>query len=160
MNKLLRISPEALLLQGSSQGRNGLIIESKEGIELLTIDRRAKYPDWEAFKKANGNYKIETRDSSEQVSVLKGYPVKHENIKPIENEELPKYSKGGNTIFIAGFWILEFQNGWTLALCPKESTIQSYNSEGPFKNKLEALNRISNLNSQKALDEFRISQDS
>ena len=53
--------------------------------------------------------------------------------------KLPLYTKteDSQSFFTAGYYCIEFENGWVPAFCPKLITLGRNNYLGPFKTKLE-----------------------
>ena len=85
----------------------------------------------------------EIAEQSEELENIDGYPTKHLSIVKIDNiNGLPVYKKG-NVTFAAGYYGIKFENGWSSSFCPKLSTLESNEYIGPFNNKLEMQNSIS-----------------
>jgi hypothetical protein len=75
-----------------------------------------------------------------------GYPVKFKAYNPIWDikRKLPVFTKTEKsyTLFAAGYYIVEFETGWTQAFCPKISTLEEYTFQGPFKDIIETRERL------------------
>jgi hypothetical protein len=149
MSKLLQLTENSWILRADF-GTSGLLFKTDNAYLFLNPTTRLDFDDLTAVEKKFGKLKIEQRQDDEEVSSIKGYPVKHKDIT-IQSEDPPLYTTGGKMVFAAGYWGLKFPNGWTAAYCPKQKTTSEYESVGPFKNKLELLNQISMLNTQEQL---------
>lgn len=89
-------------------------------------------------------FKIEeVFENTDELDNINGFPIRHLSVNPVENTQgLPLYRKG-NIIFAAGYYGIKFENGWSASYCPKQSTLTDNEYIGPFKNKLEMQNGIS-----------------
>ncbi len=149
MTKLMQLSPNSWLLR-TLAGESGLLFKTDETYLYMSPTARAEFASYDDVQARFGKLKIEERVEEEEVSNIKGYPVKHQGIT-IVTEDPPHYTTGGKVIFAAGYWGLKFTNGWTQAYCPKLDTTVSHESVGPFKNRLEMLNHLSTLNMADAI---------
>ena len=70
-----------------------------------------------------------------------GYPCKTKPFNGLYDlkRKLPLYTKteDSQSFFTAGYYCIEFENGWVPAYCPKLITLGRNNYLGPFKTKLE-----------------------
>ena len=70
-----------------------------------------------------------------------GYPCKTKPFNGLYDlkRKLPLYTKteDSQSFFTAGYFCIEFENGWVPAYCPKLITLGRNNYLGPFKTKLE-----------------------
>lgn len=55
-------------------------------------------------------------------------------------------NKKSKSFFCAGYFAIKFNHGWTKAYCPKLITLNRYPFQGPYNNKLEALEQLRLLN--------------
>ncbi len=145
MSKLLQLTKNSWILK-SKTGNSGLLFFDEEKYIFMSIDSRKEFSTLEDVSKKFGKLEFEERVVEEEENTsVHGYPVKHLGINVV-SEEPPRYTLGNNkTIYVAGYWGIKYANGWTPSFCPKEVTVKNYESVGPFKNKLEMLNHISNL---------------
>ena len=62
--------------------------------------------------------------------------------------KLPLYTKteDSQSFFTAGYYCIEFENGWVPAFCPKLITLGRNNYLGPFKTKLEMTETLRRTN--------------
>lgn len=145
MAKILQLTENSWIFR-TGDSNSGILFKTDTGYMFMGPKTRTHYSDLEAVKKKYGNIKVVEREEVVDSTTLNGFPVKHAPINKI-SETPPYYTKeGGKTQFAAGYWGLLFQNGWTGAFCPKVATIQTYETVGPFKNRLEMLNHLSTLN--------------
>jgi hypothetical protein len=150
MAKLYELTELSWIIQAGDENI-GILFKQDDGYLLLGTRIKNKYKDLEEIAKKYGSVQFVKRKVTNSTSTINGYPVKHPNITKV-CENPPIYIKeGGKTEYVAGYWGLEFMNGWTATFCPKVSTIQSYEAVGPFKNRLEMLNHLSTLNTNNQL---------
>ena len=80
------------------------------------------------------------QDKSEQHMVY-GYPTasKPFNVLLDVAKKLPVFSKTtkSRSYYCAGYYIIQFNNGWVQSFNPKLITLNRYEFKGPFKTKLE-----------------------
>lgn len=145
MIKLVQLTSNSWLVRAGSQS-SGLLLKQKDGLIFMSPTQKTNFADMEAVAKKFGKIKFEDLKAEEEISSIRGYPVKHQGIT-VTNEDPPRYTKGSNTVFNAGYWGLKFTTGWTQAYCPKQETCEKYESIGPFRNRLEMLNSLTTLNS-------------
>ncbi len=123
----------------------------EDGYMIANKQAKIFYENMEKVEADIGKIKISERKVKRVEDTVNGYPVKHDDIEVVNEDPPIYYKRNGKTEFVAGYWGIQFKNGWTPAFCPKASTILTNNAEGPFKNRLEMLNRIASLNSQNNL---------
>jgi hypothetical protein len=145
MIKLVQLTANSWLMRAGSQS-SGLVFHQDGAYVYMSPTQKFTFPDLEALAGKFGKIKFEELNLDEEVSQIRGYPVKHQGIT-IQSEDPPLYTKGGATVFAAGYWGLKFTGGWTQAFCPKQETCEKYQSIGPFRNRLEMLNSLTTLNS-------------
>lgn len=90
------------------------------------------------------SYEIEFQqqesDDTDTITLdIQGWPVKHAHVHDVELEPRISYAKTpkSKSRHAAGYWIIQFDTGWSGALCPKCNTLDQYVHEGPFVSKLE-----------------------
>jgi hypothetical protein len=150
VNKISQLTPNSWIIK-SGHNNPGLLFR-KPGGDYLFLDkeRRLEFPDIQSVHKKFPRLEEDIKEESQSMNIG-GYPVRHEQYE-VRSQDPPLYLKG-KVIFCAGYWAIKFANGWTLAFGPKQSTIETYESIGPFKNRLETLNRIGALNTQQHIME-------
>lgn len=151
MTKLLQLTNNSWILR-TKTGTNGLLFFDEEKYVFMNTQVRNEFPTLDDVEKKFGKLTVEERSIEEdENSTIDGYPVKHLGVNVL-SENPPTYKIGNNkTVYVAGYWGIKFANGWSPAFCPKQSTVESNESTGPFRNRLEMLNRLSNLNTADAL---------
>lgn len=78
-------------------------------------------------------------DTTPPESDLEGLPTKHAQCHNVHMSPRVSYTKTvkGATRYAAGYWCIQFDTGWSGALCPKCVTLDQYPHEGPYAHKLE-----------------------
>ena len=69
-----------------------------------------------------------------------GYPTDQEDVYNIQKiDGYPCFTKKANTksVHAAGWYGVKFKNGWVQSFCPRLTTVQSYESVGPYKNQTD-----------------------
>jgi len=156
MAKILQLTENSWIFR-AGDANSGILFKTLDGYMFLGPKTVSNYASLDDLKKKFGNIKLVER--AQEISTnntLNGYPVKHNgDIEQVEHDKFPVYVKAGTkTEFVAGYWGLLFQQGWTQAYCPKKQTIESYESVGPFKNRLEMINHLSTLNTNANLNKL------
>lgn len=152
MAKIIQLTENSWLIKHGLD--SALLFKNAESsYELITERERKNYTSIEDVEKRYKKFVFDTLTHTVKNQQVKGFAVRHKDeIVEIDHSSLPVYTKKDSKIeFVAGFWLLNFKNstGWALSNCPKKTTIETNESEGPFLNRLEALNRIAILNSRK-----------
>lgn len=130
----------------------GILFKQNGCYDLKTSSVSVNFTSLDDIEKKYGKISYTDRDIPNLVDNINGYPVKDKNYVLIESE-LPKYVKKNSynqskIEFYAGFWSVKYPNGWALNLCPKVSTIEQYESQGPYRTKLECSNNNNLLNTR------------
>lgn len=78
------------------------------------------------------------------------YPSKvfpHNVIYDVKRK-LPLFAKSekSKSLYCAGYYIINFGNGWLKSFCPKLITVERYETKGPFKTELEMKQELSRAN--------------
>ncbi len=150
MAKILQLTENSWIFR-AGDSNSGILFKTDEGYLFMAPKTRQTFATLDDVKKKYGNIKIVEREEVVDSSTLNGYPVKHTGIKAVEGTQYAYTKDNGKTEYVAGYWGLLFQQGWTGAYCPKRATTTSYESVGPFKNRLEMLNHLSTLNTNSNL---------
>jgi hypothetical protein len=131
---------------------SGLLFKKLEGYLFLSATKRIEFNSMNDVSKRFGKLQEEIRENKDtQLSIISGFPVRHDNITVI-SEDPPLYTKGTDLIFAAGYWCEKCATGWNLSFCPKQKTTQKPDVIGPFKNRLEAMNKMNSLNNMKVIE--------
>lgn len=146
MAKLLQLTENSWLVRDTLD--NYLLFNRGDNFELISETEGRNYDDFSSVEKRFGKFVLETIKDTSLNQKIMGYNVKHTEEIVDKSGDLPIYcKKGSNVEFVAGFWIIKQKSGWNLTNCPKKNTIDNNKCEGPFLNRLEALNRTTILNS-------------
>lgn len=87
------------------------------------------------------NIQFASRDMTHggQMTVM-GFPTDQEDVfNVIEIDGYPCFTKksASKSVHAAGWYGVKFKNGWVQSFCPRLSTVQGYESVGPFKNQTD-----------------------
>lgn len=119
------------------------ILANSEGVTLVKDNQRERFA---SFKLLSERYNIVIDKTKLQKVITEahdvyGYPCEHNarNILWDVKHRLPIFTKGNKSksFFCAGYYIVQFNNGWVKSYCPKLITLNRYPYQGPFKNKEE-----------------------
>lgn len=101
-----------------------------------------------AFGKNFFKNKVKTTISMSDAYEVNGYPTSCRPHNPIYDVQQKLHlftkSKASKNIFCAGYFIIRFNKGWVKSFCPKLSTIERYESRGPFKTEVEVKQELAN----------------
>ena len=82
--------------------------------------------------------------------MVHGFPtsVNPHNTMYDVKRKLPLFtkSKKSKSAYCAGYYIIQFDKGWVKSFCPKQITIERYESKGPFKTEMEMRSELSRAN--------------
>jgi hypothetical protein len=143
--ELREMTPTSWILQHNGV-RIAVITVSGDGLTAIGRLERKAFKDIEDLARFIGS-KVEIvqqveDDQGDVLGDIDGYPVKHANIETVGGSELPLYRKG-KVQHSAGYYGIKFKNGWVSSYCPKHTTLSDNEFIGPFRNRLEMLNSIS-----------------
>lgn len=157
MARLLQLTDNSWLIKDSLE--NYLLFSLKDNLtnsenkfKLINEQTQQMFKSFADVEKKFGKFTKESVKETNTNKKINGYNVKHtENITVINDNDLPLYTKvDGKIVFVAGYWVVkQTSTNWSLINCPKKSTIDKTDAEGPFLNRLEAMNRVTILNSLK-----------
>ena len=112
---------------------------NEQGVTLVQATTREQFPN---LKTLSDRYNI-IIDKSKPVKVAKeshevySYPCdnKPQNALWDIQHKLPVFTKGSKSksFFCAGYYIVQFNNGWVKSYCPKLITLNRYPYQGPYK---------------------------
>jgi hypothetical protein len=81
-----------------------------------------------------------------------GYPT---STKPFNamfdvKRKLPLFTKSekSKSLYCAGYYIIHFDKGWVKSFCPKQITVERYDTQGPFKTEIEMRTALSKANAK------------
>lgn len=149
--KMKPLTENSWLLHADEE-RIGLVSNSNGKLIVIGSLDKKKYNSIEELRDYLGSVTIEELNIVELEKTngdVEGFPIKHDAWFNIETDPVPSYTKTDTSSirYAAGYYALQFPNGWTPAFCPKTSTLAEYKFIGPFKSKLEMQNSISQKNS-------------
>lgn len=132
------------------QNGNRLALITKNSNKLHALGKldQTVFDDFKTLEKFLGSKLEVEKHEDEEVAELgniSGYPAKHTGAQAVEGQELPVYRRSAtsNTVYAAGYYGIQFPNGWVQSYCPKLTTLKENEFIGPFTSKLEMQNAIS-----------------
>lgn len=130
----------------------GILFKQNDIYNLKTSTVSVNFSSIKDIEKKYGKISYEERELPQLLDNINGFPVKDKNYVIVESE-IPKYVKKNNynqskIEFYAGYWSIKYPNGWALNLCPKVATTEQYESQGPYRTKLECTNNNNLLNTR------------
>lgn len=151
MAKLSQLTDNCWIMKTNAD-ELGYLFKRKDDYLFLTRKGKVILKDEDDITKTYG--KISYQEREEKIdNNISGFPIRHKDIEII-SQDPPIFVKK-NTFstskvqFYAGFWSVKYPNGWSLNFCPKTATIEEYESEGPFRTRLECVNNNNLLNTRK-----------
>lgn len=131
---------------------SGLLFKNKDHYNIKTVNISLNFNSLNEIEEKYGKITTLERDTTEVTNNINGYPVKDKNFI-VKDEDKAIYSKKNSysisTVeFCAGYWSIKYPNGWGLNLCPRLKTTQDYESQGPFRTRLECTNNNNLLNTR------------
>ena len=146
------------ILENADGQRSGTMSKHTEAVKVVINGEESVYDNINAacWKLAiNIDNKVEEPVVEAQESVL-GYPTKCPAFNPIWDikRKLPVFTKTdkSRTLHAAGYYIIRFDTGWAQAFCPKVSTLDENQHQGPFKDKVEMRERLRNAQNASDID--------
>ena len=134
------------------------ILSGPLGVTLVHDGQRERFG---SLKLLSDRYNIvldktKTKKEPTEAHDVYGYPCEYKacNILWDIKHKLPIFTKGNKSksFFCAGYYIVQFNNGWVKSYCPKLITLNRYPYQGPFNSKEEMQDqlRIANGESTKS----------
>lgn len=134
-----------LIKNKTDQNKTGLLFFVDGEYVFCSASKRVAFSDYEHVQKNLGKLKEKDRGET-STTVINGFPVKHADIEIVSNDP-PLYKRtNGNVEFMAGYTCVRFNKEWVVRICPKKTTTETYQSVGPFRNRLEATQQCKSLN--------------
>jgi len=119
------------------------IQSTQDGVVLVIGHKREAFP---SIKTLSDRHNIVFHDAVQKEKKsekheVNGFPCKdqpYNELFDVKNN-LPIYTKTekSRSFYCAGFYIIQFENGWVKSHCPKLITLDRNTYQGPFKDKLE-----------------------
>lgn len=126
----------------------GTILANPKGVVYQHDQKREQFVN---LKVLSDKYNIVV-DKTKPTKVIKeshmvyDYPCDYnaQNILWDVRHRLPIFTKGtkSKSFFCAGYYIVQFNNGWVKSYCPKLITLNRYPYQGPFKSQEEMQERL------------------
>ena len=130
----------------------GLLFKTEGHYILKSSTTGIKFQSISEIEQKYGKVSYEERESYNSENNINGYPVKDKNYVIKDESKLIYVKKNSydisNVEFYAGFWSIKYPNGWASNLCPKVTTTEQYQSQGPFRTNLECKNNSHLLNTR------------
>jgi hypothetical protein len=124
---------------------------------MVSDSKGTKYFDSErALKKVFGKdfliSEVTINETKEVDKEVYGYPtscVPHNPLLDVQRK-LPLFTKSekSKSLYCAGYYIIHFDKGWVKSFCPKQITVDRYETKGPFKTDLEMRQALSKANAK------------
>lgn len=148
-----------LVLGDTEETRIGLLSEVRNEYVLMVRGEKRKFID----RKAVNNYfsedvfqnVVETESDAEvkRDYYINGYPVDFDSPNEVilKGNNLPLFSKKAtsNVYYAAGYYCVNFPKNWVAGYCPKLSTLENYEYQGPFKTEHEMRLVLTRLRKEK-----------
>lgn len=145
--KISKLTDNSWIMKGGHE-KSGLLLK-KDTLYYFysTTGSERLFSDFGKVEKYFGKLK----DEGDKVSItnnISGYPTKHDEIEIISSEP-PMYKKiNSEVIYMAGYYGLKYDAGWSIVFCPKEDTKNGYEHIGPYRNKIEARVEVNKRNNE------------
>lgn len=138
------VMPEKFwILEGEDGQRRGTLRVVPDGVSIMLDGKEHQFGN---INKACWDLSINIQNTAPVVEEAKeenvmGYPTRCEAFNPgwDVKRKLPIFTKSdkSRTLHAAGYYIIHFANGWVHSFCPKVSTLEANEFQGPYKDKLE-----------------------
>lgn len=148
-----------LVIGDTEETRIGLLTEARNEYVLMIKGEKRKFLNKKDLNKFFSEdvfrnvVKDITGNEDKKDYYINGYPVDFDNPNEviIKGNKLPLFSKKATSdvYYSAGYYCLNFPKNWMPAFCPKLSTLESYDYEGPFKTELEMKTALTKLRKEK-----------
>lgn len=136
------------ILESEQGDRVGTIKIKDDRVNVIIGSTQSSYEDMESaidsldltFPKKS---KPPVQDSKNEVYDFPTSTQPHNALWNVQMK-LPIYTKTkkSNSYHCAGYYIIQFGSGWVKSFCPKLLTLQRYPYQGPYKARLEMMERL------------------
>ena len=119
------------------------ILTSPNGVTLVHKGRRERFGSLKLLSERYNLIVDKTKPAKvpQETHTVYDYPCEHKpnNVLWDVKHKLPIFTKGNKSksFFCAGYYIVQFNNGWVKSYCPKLITLNRYPYAGPFTTKEE-----------------------
>lgn len=130
----------------------GTLLKNNKNYTLL---QKGKTVDISKISDIYKDFDVVSLDSSSRENKSKDYSIYNYpcKIRPFNptfdlKKKLPLFSKSlkSKSLYCAGYYIIKFQQKWTLSFCPKFITLERYLFKGPFKTETQARQELAITN--------------
>lgn len=141
------------ILENNEGTRKGTLSIQNKKAKVVLDNSETVYEDinqacWDLAINLDNHNKDTTTEEKEDVVL--GYPTKCPAYNPIWDikRKIPVFTKTtkSKTLHAAGYYIIHFDTGWVPSFCPKVSTLDVNEHQGPFKDKLEMRSQLGKAN--------------
>lgn len=130
----------------------GILFRNNDSYNLKTVNSSLDFNSLDELQKKYGKIIYKERENNNSSDNINGYPVKDKNYTVVDHDNIIYVKKNTYNIskieFKAGYWSIKYPNGWNINLCPKLSTLEQYENQGPFRTKMECVNNNNILNTR------------
>lgn len=145
------------IIENDKGERIGNIAQTTSGVRCTVSNTVELFPNMaEMVEKKNISMVFKTRELKPKTikGQVYGYPTSHTPHNVLWNVKLklPLYTKNekSSSFYCAGYYIVKYNKTFVDEFMPKLITLQRYEYEGPFKTKIEQLERLKAMNNATA----------
>lgn len=153
MLKAKTVMPDRFwILEDDSGNRQGTISVQPNSVKVVFKNVEKVYEDlnkacWDLGLSLDTKIEEEDKESEAKVDeAVMGFPTRCQAYNPTWDikRKIPVFTKTpkSRTLHAAGFYIIHFEHGWVHSFCPKVSTLDANEHQGPFRDKLEMRERL------------------
>jgi hypothetical protein len=119
------------------------ILATPQGVTFVQGNYRERYASLKVLSERHNIVVDKTKPQKVITETHKvyDYPCEHKanNVLWDVQHRLPIFTKSGKSksFFCAGYYIVQFNNGWVKSYCPKLITLNRYPYQGPYKTQEE-----------------------
>lgn len=128
--------------------KKGTLQASPDGkINAVLNGKVVSYSDWQEAKRILDLKLPSAKEEEPEVPhEVHGYPTSCRPHNPVWDmkKKLPLFTKTekSRSLYAAGYYIIKFDHGWVQSHCPKLTTLNNNEFQGPFVTKLEMRERL------------------
>ena len=122
------------------------------GFVYVHNDRRERYPSVRVLSKQH-NIKFTTPSKKSKAPVenqVYGFPITGQSFNEVYDvkRRLPIYTKTekSKSQYCAGYYLIQLNDTWTQAFCPKSISVNRYSYLGPFATEKAMLEKMTEIN--------------
>ena len=138
------------ILENDQGIRQGTVSVQPNSVKVVINNVEKTYEDlnqacWDLGLSLEPKVNDDKFDETPNEDVM-GFPTRCQAFNPTWDirRKIPVFTKTpkSRTLHAAGFYIIHFEHGWVHSFCPKVSTLDLNEHQGPFKDKLEMRERL------------------